>query len=103
RRRHTRFSRDWSSDVCSSDLSTCTASTFWTAWQQAAARLPEGRCGAGGRLDQAPGWRGDRTRQPPFGSVAAETAQLLLQLALIRSEERRVGKQGRSRRTTDAQ
>src|SRR5690606_40671260 len=23
RRRHTRFSRDWSSDVCSSDLTTC--------------------------------------------------------------------------------
>src|SRR5690606_39515711 len=23
RRRHTRFSRDWSSDVCSSDLGTC--------------------------------------------------------------------------------
>src|SRR5690606_40229882 len=27
RRRHTRFSRDWSSDVCSSDLS-CTASAL---------------------------------------------------------------------------
>src|SRR5690606_39903631 len=25
RRRHTRFSRDWSSDVCSSDLSNCAA------------------------------------------------------------------------------
>src|SRR5690606_40148473 len=25
RRRHTRFSRDWSSDVCSSDLSCCAA------------------------------------------------------------------------------
>src|SRR5690606_40033299 len=25
RRRHTRFSRDWSSDVCSSDLSECFA------------------------------------------------------------------------------
>src|SRR5690606_39710993 len=28
RRRHTRFSRDWSSDVCSSDL---TATLSWTA------------------------------------------------------------------------
>src|SRR5207302_8311123 len=27
RRRHTRFSRDWSSDVCSSDLCACAAST----------------------------------------------------------------------------
>src|SRR5690606_39640964 len=30
RRRHTRFSRDWSSDVCSSDLS------FLSPWMQAA-------------------------------------------------------------------
>src|SRR5690606_27064864 len=29
RRRHTRFSRDWSSDVCSSDLSAQAA--YWTA------------------------------------------------------------------------
>src|SRR5690606_39541330 len=29
RRRHTRFSRDWSSDVCSSDLPAAT--TWWTA------------------------------------------------------------------------
>src|SRR5690606_40821110 len=28
RRRHTRFSRDWSSDVCSSDLSVLTDPTF---------------------------------------------------------------------------
>src|SRR2546430_11189402 len=27
RRRHTRFDCDWSSDVCSSDLSTCAGST----------------------------------------------------------------------------
>src|SRR5690606_37647653 len=27
RRRHTRFSRDWSSDVCSSDLTSCRVST----------------------------------------------------------------------------
>src|SRR5690606_29520111 len=30
RRRHTRFSRDWSSDVCSSDLTVLTASTART-------------------------------------------------------------------------
>src|SRR5690606_41036897 len=28
RRRHTRFSRDWSSDVCSSDLSHCRTMLF---------------------------------------------------------------------------
>src|SRR5690606_39492778 len=29
RRRHTRFSRDWSSDVCSSDLSEADSVTMW--------------------------------------------------------------------------
>src|SRR5690606_40108657 len=29
RRRHTRFSRDWSSDVCSSDLPTTIKPAFW--------------------------------------------------------------------------
>src|SRR5690606_40312861 len=38
RRRHTRFSRDWSSDVCSSDLRTMDVNLFgpWTAAQLAA-------------------------------------------------------------------
>src|SRR5690606_41083501 len=30
RRRHTRFSRDWSSDVCSSDLTAAALAMFWT-------------------------------------------------------------------------
>src|SRR5690606_40190172 len=34
RRRHTRFSRDWSSDVCSSDLEHVTRISF-TAWRTA--------------------------------------------------------------------
>src|SRR5258707_7430037 len=29
RRRHTRYWRDWSSDVCSSDLEKCTGTFFW--------------------------------------------------------------------------
>src|SRR5690606_40878576 len=29
RRRHTRFSRDWSSDVCSSDLANMEINMFW--------------------------------------------------------------------------
>src|SRR5690606_41174450 len=32
RRRHTRFSRDWSSDVCSSDLGFGPASSFAKFW-----------------------------------------------------------------------
>src|SRR5690606_40411969 len=39
RRRHTRFSRDWSSDVCSSDLESI-ARTF-EAWQYAVDFPPE--------------------------------------------------------------
>src|SRR5690606_40773183 len=37
-RRHTRVSRDWSSDVCSSDLGSMgafTAGLVWAAWRQA--------------------------------------------------------------------
>src|SRR5260370_7283155 len=39
RRRHTRFKCDWSSDVCSSDLSTararrCFSSMKYTAWRE---------------------------------------------------------------------
>src|SRR5439155_16863524 len=69
RRRHTRWPRDWSSDVCSSDL----------------------------RLDEA------EQLQLPVGQVAVEVVLLLAagdeqQLAVpARSEERRVGKECRSR------
>src|SRR5690606_40141978 len=37
RRRHTRFSRDWSSDVCSSDLS----ETFARAWARVVELTPK--------------------------------------------------------------
>src|SRR5690606_39804204 len=95
RRRHTRFSRDWSSDVCSSDLGALIA-----LWQRVVKR----------GLDLF-------VLTTCF--VAAEVGQhmhldpLLLMLAaglfienvlhtgraLRRSEERRVGKEGRSRRS----
>src|SRR5699024_11768097 len=39
RRRHTRSKRDWSSDVCSSDL---TGSSQRGAWRAVAGSLPEG-------------------------------------------------------------
>src|SRR5690606_40149346 len=41
RRRHTRFSRDWSSDVCSSDLTDGDSEVILAAWQRwGAACLP---------------------------------------------------------------
>src|SRR5215475_3620117 len=61
RRRHTRFSRDWSSDVCSSDLSPSP-----TPWGGSSRRTRRGRTSSGGRVASG-------------------------------SEERRVGKECRSR------
>src|SRR5690606_39382007 len=89
RRRHTRFSRDWSSDVCSSDLD--------EGWD----RLREERLArlvASGLLD--PSWRlTDRDPTQPPWTDAAEKAWLLrcmevyaAQIDRMRSEERRVGK-----------
>src|SRR2546422_7140988 len=63
RRRHTRCSRDWSSDVCSSDLSQFLLSSVFAK--------------SAGPLD-LPADRNERSRSP-------------------RSEERRVGKECRSR------
>src|SRR5207302_4480532 len=46
RRRHTRFSRDWSSDVCSSDLEVAAALKFDAARLQdyLAAKVPDFAC-----------------------------------------------------------
>src|SRR5687768_17622795 len=86
RRRHTRCSRDWSSDVCSSDL---TASA-----------------GGGGTCR---GGRPNLERRTGFctsgaaGAFCEESTQEAYHVALIlrdpwyRSEERRVGKECRSR------
>src|SRR5207247_2862124 len=91
RRRHTRSTRDWSSDVCSSDLHTL----------------------AGGRVvDPFPPRRGRRlpARLAALEAAAeADPRRALIRLleagglvdlphfALVRSEERRVGKESRWR------
>src|SRR2546430_10887496 len=89
RRRHTRFDCDWSSDVCSSDLT--------------GGRL-EGGIIKGGIINGEPGYTFRaifRTRWtqlflrkvfPILKFSRSEEAQILR-----RSEERRVGKEGRSR------
>src|SRR5690349_23160751 len=64
RRRHTRSLRDWSSDVCSSDLSPCPA---------------------------------DESRE----TAPSREDQLVEDLAPVRSEERRVGKECRTRWSPD--
>src|SRR5699024_11950758 len=76
RRRHTRSKRDWSSDVCSSDLfsigANCSSNHLASSTSQ----------GMGGRLTA----RISSTR--PAGRKPRP--------CLVRSEERRVGKEGRA-------
>src|SRR5690606_41145035 len=86
RRRHTRFSRDWSSDVCSSDL-------IEKAVLQQIENLLSGKLDA--RLNTS----------EPEGMVEIATAMNMLSEKMqkthkqqVRSEERRVGKECRSRK-----
>src|SRR5690606_1009341 len=62
-RRHTRFSRDWSSDVCSSDLR-CSRRPAWARWCSSATALPPAAgCGwpAAGRASTST-WPGSPAR-----------------------------------------
>src|SRR5256886_8682236 len=86
RRRHTRFDCDWSSDVCSSDLSgggkapaffSSSAISGFSLFSIAAARAEVSVSGFA----------------PPLASAISTSAALLSR----RSEERRVGKECRSR------
>src|SRR5690606_40780494 len=80
RRRHTRFSRDWSSDVCSSDLAV-------TAIEAEESARPPRRAVAGY----------DYTFSVPKSVSALWAVADGGTQALIRSEERRVGKERRDR------
>src|SRR3712207_7059784 len=81
RRRHTRYWRDWSSDVCSSDL---TEPGRWRYFYPVPV-MPDGR-----EL-----WHADEEITMPRACV--ETLGDHLNFATLRSEERRVGKECRSR------
>src|SRR2546429_1887530 len=85
RRRHTRCSRDWSSDVCSSDL---LALLPWRT--TVASTLPPLRVGLPS-LTSAPS---PTSSTSPNSTVAPGTAS---SFSTRRSEERRVGKECRSR------
>src|SRR5207302_1324548 len=93
RRRHTRFSRDWSSDVCSSDLPPRAAGSLRRRTGASALtprsllRRPRSR---GWPRRFPPGWRRRTPRRPPGRPGSG------------RSEERRVGKAARARRTAGA-
>src|SRR5699024_11706898 len=92
RRRHTRSKRDWSSDVCSSDLK------FGGTTGQLLVRTPASL--AFGLLRQGASSRGEPT---PTLITGPEQDQILAELiaghlADGRSEERRVGQERRSLR-----
>src|SRR5690606_40680787 len=90
RRRHTRFSRDWSSDVCSSDLAT-KAEQGVPAEQQALRRaVVEERDMAGGVTRD-----GDHVEMEACGAYRVAISDALCRHfdPLVRSEERRVGKE----------
>src|SRR5690606_39402474 len=80
RRRHTRFSRDWSSDVCSSDLTRA-------RYEQLMASAPS-------QLD----WSRGMSHFTLMTEMYRDRRPLLPHLAVpSRSEERRVGKGSRAR------
>src|SRR5690606_40474353 len=97
RRRHTRFSRDWSSDVCSSDLS-----RRGTPLQTTQPAAPTVHCVPLGLLGKKP-----RPLPEHCSTVATVSTPMDLSSASvrlrgfftpsIRSEERRVGEGGRPR------
>src|SRR3712207_7422584 len=80
RRRHTRYWRDWSSDVCSSDLVSSGGPTCRSRWASVTACLP--------LLVTVPD---TVTVSPSVGALGVSES------TATRSEERRVGKECRSR------
>src|SRR5690606_40928276 len=89
RRRHTRFSRDWSSDVCSSDLSAAAQAELDAMLEEANRKLEE----ASRAARQATEGDGGDAPDPANPDIEALRAVI----AGLRSEERRVGKEWRAR------
>src|SRR5206468_6812196 len=97
-RRHTRSDRDWSSDVCSSDLVRATG-MIGASWDPAMspAVTPAGSFSdvVGFTIDVALGFSEDVF--DTTGMVNERIAGVLARDVGFRSEERRVGKERRSR------
>src|SRR5690606_39652990 len=90
RRRHTRFSRDWSSDVCSSDLpARRKAATFRGESAAFTVRKAEDDTEVFSGTADGPRANGDTAEQVYVADFS--------ELQEPRSEERRVGKECRSR------
>src|SRR5205807_7033429 len=88
RRRHTRLQGDWSSDVCSSDL------RFEIVWKTAPTTGEvEAEIATAASANEAPS---DAPPNAGAEEVAAATGHEPAASSVLRSEERRVGKEGRS-------
>src|SRR5690606_39696120 len=90
RRRHTRFSRDWSSDVCSSDLMAAFAQNYTIVIH-----------GGAGNIDPQMPETLQKEYFEALDSALSIGATVLTRGGSARSEERRVGKECRSRRWQD--
>src|SRR5690606_40310844 len=95
RRRHTRFSRDWSSDVCSSDLGWGTLIAFAVLYGKETGIHNSGVF----FLFLAGGIILSRVTSGRFVDKGYLHKVMITALFVIRSEERRVGKECRSRRS----
>src|SRR5690606_39815164 len=91
-RRHTSFSRDWSSDVCSSDLSENTFRKYRALLKEAG--LIAQPCEGNGR-----GLKSVYVILP-YSEKGANGPAIVTNITEKRSEERRVGKGYECRRTT---
>src|SRR5690606_39731284 len=95
RRRHTRFSRDWSSDVCSSDLETgATDVTVSINIADSEDHKKVAEYIQAQLEDNLPGFKLDIKAVPFAQRLEIEKA---VEYDLSRSEERRVGKECRAR------
>src|SRR5690606_40860707 len=90
RRRHTRFSRDWSSDVCSSDLSGGAGLALISLGSPATFLI-------GAVLAFSAGWGWTGLLLASAIHLLPGRAENAGHLVQVRSEERRVGKECRSR------
>src|SRR5690606_40642216 len=97
-RRHTRFSRDWSSDVCSSDLDHSNLVAWATALEDGAPLAGVELSLHGSNVTATTGPDGTATLELPSSPAALLIGRLGDDSAILpRSEERRVGKESRSR------
>src|SRR5690606_40355655 len=91
RRRHTRFSRDWSSDVCSSDLG-----AGKTTWAKAQAQAGDTVIDLDECFREVCGAHGHEADRVNLDAALRLRNHKIADLTTKRSEERRVGIDGRS-------